>query len=153
MNKLFVLPLAFMFLVSIFVFLSTAVEPMGTTNDLSDSNNITINGTDSKTGSVEIPSAGSQSFNLWEIGGMLAMLLIAISLGIIASIGILGSGLGGLGENLIFNSVLFLGIWACLTVVSSELMFDNIIMIIVYMTMTMMYVVGFGLHVSGGSDE
>lgn len=154
MNKLLILPLAFMYLVSIFVFLVTAIQPSGSSIDLSDSGQIEINETGStKTGDIQIPSGGSQSFNLWQIGGIMAVLLLAISLGIVASIGVLGSGLGSLGENIIFNSILFLGIWACLTVVSSELMFDNMIMTIVYMVMTMMFVTGLGMQMSGGNDE
>jgi len=154
MNKLFVFPLAFMYLVSIFVFLDTAIEPSGTSPDFSDSDQITINedGVD-KNSTVQIPSAGSYTFNLWETAGILYILLTAVALGVVASIGILGSGLSGLGQNLIFNSVLFLGMWACLTVVSAEFMFENFIMTLIYMVMTMMFVTGLGMHMSGGSDE
>lgn len=154
MNKLFVLPLAFMFLVSIFVFLSTAVEPTGTNPDFTDSGEIRINetGTDS-TGKINIPSGGSQTFNLWAVGGMMILLIAAIALGTVASIGIFGSGLGSLGQNLIFQSTLFLGMWSCLTIISAELMFDNVIMTLIYMVMTLMFIVGFGMNVSGGNDE
>lgn len=152
-NKLLIFPITFMFLVSIFIFLTTAIEPIGKSDtDFRESEVITINGTDVKTGKAEIPSGSSQTFNLFTIGGMLALLLVAVGLGIVASLSFLGSGISAPGQQIIFNSVLFLGMWACLTLVSSQIMFDNIVMSMIYFTVTIMFVIGLGMHMSGGDE-
>jgi hypothetical protein len=147
-------PLALMFIISIFVFLETAATPSGSSEDYSDSSGIVIGGESNTTsnGTVEIPRAGSQNFNIWGTAGILVIVTAAVAIGIIAGIKVLGSGLDDLSHSLIFNSILFLGLWACLTIVSRDLMFVNIIMQILWLSMTMVYMLGFATHINGAES-
>jgi hypothetical protein len=147
-------PLALMFMISIFVFLETAAPTSGSSEDYSDSSGIIIGGESNTTsnGTVEIPRAGSQNFNIWGTAGILVIVTAAVAIGIIAGIKVLGSGLDDLSHSLIFNSILFLGLWACLTIVSRDLMFVNIIMQILWLSMTMVYMLGFATHINGAES-
>ncbi len=137
-----------MFLLTGFIFLDTAVQPSGTSDNYSDSSGITI---DDANRTITLPEAESQTFDIWGVTGMLVLLVAAIALGIVASIQAVGSGLDNLGQSLIFNGMIFMGMWTCLTIISAELLFDNIILTLVWMMLTLMFVIGFATHIQGSS--
>jgi len=149
MNKLLMFPLALMFIISIFVFLETSIQPEGSSDDYSNSSGIVIGGDN---GTVDIPTASSQTFNIWGVGGVMIIITAAVAIGIVAGIKVLGSGLDDLSHSLVFNGILFLGLWSCLTIVSRELMFENIIMQILWLTLTMIYMLGFATHINGAES-
>jgi hypothetical protein len=152
MNKLLIFPMSFMFLLTIFSTVYTGVYYSGQSSDYSSQSGTEIQG---ETGTVEIPSGGIETYNIWESGTGYAMIILigAITVGIIAGIKILGSGLSDPSQSMIFNGILFLGLWACLTVISSQFLFDSAIAIILWISLTMIYVIGLGMHInpSGGS--
>ena len=151
MNKLLIFPMAFMFLLTIFATVYTGIYYSGQTGDYSNQSGTEIQG---ETGTVEIPNAGTKTYNIWQSGTGYAMVILigAVAIGIIAGIKILGSGLSDPSQSMIFNGILFLGLWACLTVISSQFLFDTSIAIILWISLTMIYVVGLGIHInpSGG---
>lgn len=150
MNKLLMFPLAFMFLLSVFTFAYTGITLKGSSQDYSDQGGVTVQ---NESGSVDIPQAGSHEYNIWESDsiGALVILLSAIAIGIVAGITVLGSGLKEFSQSLIFQSILFLGLWACLTVITSYFMFQNEITSIFWISLTTIFVMGFGIHVTAPS--
>jgi hypothetical protein len=149
MNKLLLFPLAMLFILSLFVFLESAVQPSGTSDDYTNTSGITI---DEDERYVEIPSAEPQTFNIWGTSGPVVIVIAAIAVGIISGISFLGSGLSPLSQSMIFNSIVFFGIWTCLTVVSASLMFENIVMIIIWLCLTMMFMLGLSIHLTGDDE-
>jgi hypothetical protein len=149
MNKLLVFPLALMYLISIFVFINISVNPSGSSTDFRDISGISI---DNQNRNVSVDDAEPKTFNIWNASGIMFILLTAIALGVVAGIGFLGSGLSDTAQGMIFSSILFLGIWTCLTIVTSTLFFDNMITDVMYMGITMMFILGLGIHLSGGDE-
>jgi hypothetical protein len=118
MNKMLIFPLGIMFLLTLMVSLTTSIHPIGSSDDYTNQSGINITGSDKEQGSVQIPRAGSQTFDIWGPTGIMVIMIIAISIGIIGGIHILGSGLSSESQMMIFNAIFFLGLWACLTIVS-----------------------------------
>jgi hypothetical protein len=151
MNKLLVFPLALMFLISVIIFMETSIEPLGTSPDMSSGDKIYINGSQTENANVTIPKAGTFSFNIWD-NGLMAIMLIAIGVGIVAGIGILGSGLSDTAQGMIFASIFFIGLWVGLTVISSTIMLENMFTQVIWVGITLVYFVGLGTHISGGGS-
>src|SRR4030042_352095 len=143
MNKLLLFPLAFMFLLSIFSFATTGITFLGSTENYSDENEIVINGSGT---TVEIPGADAQTFNIWSDAGAMVIVLASITIGILSGVTFLGSGISERSQSLIFNAVLFIGIWACLTVVSGAYLFQHNILSILWLGLTTIFVIGLGIH-------
>lgn len=153
LNKLMIFPLAFMFILSVYAMVDTGLTYQGASQNYSDSDQFEINETgSSKTGAVKIPRAGTQTFDLWDGSYAIAIILAAISIGIVAGIKVLGSGLNELAQSLIFNSVLFLGLWACVSAISGDYLFDNAFMTMFWIGITVTYVIGLGQHLNGGGS-
>jgi hypothetical protein len=135
MNKLMIIPLAFMLILTI---ISVAYTGVTLTNSI---NNTTI------------PGAEPQSFDIWGLQGALIILIAAVAVGTVAGINILGSGLSDTSQRMIFNSVLYIGLWAVLTVVTSTLVFGSgIIFLMLYIVMTIMFVIGFAGETNSSGD-
>ena len=145
MNKLLTLPLTLMLMISIYIGMMTSVEPEGSTGDYSDSSGITLtqeSGTNT-TAHVNIPEASSQTFDIWNAEtGILIIVGIALAVGIVAGIKVLGSGLDDLSHRMIFNAMFFLSLWTCLTIVSRDLMFENWVTGFLWMGLTLMFSLG-----------
>lgn len=154
MNKLVIFPLALMFLICVIIFMKASIEPLGTNPDQSGSGDkIYINGTNSASGNVSIPHAGSYSFNIWGASGLMGIMLIAIGVGIVAGISVLGTGLSDTAQGMIFTSIFFIGLWVALTVISSTIMLDNMFTQVIWIGITLVYFVGLGMHISGGGGN
>jgi hypothetical protein len=149
MNKMLIFPLGIMFLLTLMVSLTTSIHPIGSSDDYTNQSGINITGSDKEQGSVQIPRAGSQTFDIWGPTGIMVIMIIAISIGIIGGIHILGSGLSSESQMMIFNAIFFLGLWACLTIVSGTVFFANFITIMLWFAITMMFVVGLATHLNG----
>lgn len=149
MNKLLVFPLAMMFLLTMFAF-SYIGGTYGIGNSENYSSSTGINTTEGS-GTVDIPRAGTQTFTIWSSAAAMVILIAAIAVGIIAGIKVLGSGLNDTSQKMIFNSVLFLGLWACLSAVSSNFLFGLTIITFLWVGLTIMYVIGVGVQISNSS--
>lgn len=153
MNKLMIFPLAMMFLISVVIFMANAVAPTGNSPDSSSGDTIYINDTDTeKAGRIDIPTANSQTIDMWGTTGLMAVMLIAIGIGIVAGVHIIGSGFSDTSQRMIFSAFFFIGLWIALTVVSSTLMLDNIFTQMIWIGITLMYFVGLGTFLTGGDS-
>ena len=146
MNKMLLFPMALMLLLSVYGMIYTGYtytpEP---TQNYSSIDGVDINGTPS---SVEIPEAGSYTFDIWDNSGFLLILTAAIAIGVVAGVNFLGSGLSDTSQKMLFDSVLFGGIWACLSVASVDFMFVNTYTSLLWLILTMVYIIGVGSHMT-----
>jgi len=144
LNKMMLFPLGFMFLLSVYAVMHTGATFEGTTGNYS-SQEIEIGG---EPGDIYIEEAGSYSFDIWDIGGAYIILAAAISVGILAGVKVLGSGLSTMSQSLIFNGILFIGLWACLSIVASDFFFSGTIFLIIWVCLTSIYTIGMGIHMT-----
>jgi len=154
MNKMLIFPLALMFLISVLIFMQTAVAPLGSSPDQSGSGDkIYINGSVTEDVNVTIPKAGTNTINIWGAEGLMAYMLIAIGIGIVAGIHVLGSGITTKSQEMIFIAVFFIGLWIALTIISATLMYDNLFTSIIWIGITLVYFVGLGTELTGGGGD
>lgn len=146
MNKLLIFPMAFMLILTIFGSVFSNYHPTGTTGDYSNQSGAVVQG---ENATVDIPSGDSETVNIWTTAGAMVILILAISIGVIAGIKILGSGLSDMSQNLIFNGILFLGLWACLSAISAVFLFDTSISTLLWIFLTTIYIIGMGIHLNG----
>lgn len=141
MNKLLIIPLAIMLMLTIYGMVYTDSSITASSEDLNVGSG-GVNGT-----TVDVPGAGAQTFNLDSSATVLAILIAAIAVGIAAGVNILGSGLSDTAQDIIFNSVLFFGIWAVLTAFASNVIFVDSIMITIYVVLTIIFTIGLGMQI------
>jgi hypothetical protein len=135
MNKLMIIPLGFMLILTIITVSYTGATYINSINN------------------TTIPGADPQSFDIWGLQGALIILIAAIAVGTVAGISILGSGLSDTSQKMIFNSVLYVGLWAVLTVVTSTLVFGSgIVFLLLYVVFTIMFVIGFAGEINSSGD-
>jgi len=97
---------------------------------------------------------GSLSLNFDMTTGLIAIIVGAIALGLIG-VKVLGSGLDGYSIKIIWNGIVFYGLWA----IFSILAFNSIVSIpffgvLLWFLLTVFYTLGvFGKMGSGGSDS
>jgi hypothetical protein len=132
---------------SIFTAVFTETFYSADTPDYSSDENITIGG---ETGNVDIPNAGSHSFNIWSLSGAIVILTVALTVGILAGIHVIGSGLSDVSQKMIISGILFMGLWACLTVISSTIFFATTTSQLTWFGLTFVYVLGMGFHMTDG---
>jgi hypothetical protein len=151
MNKMMLIPLGFMLILTMFMAIYTGNmdSGTGTTDDYGNSSGID---TSEGSGYVDIPSGGSHTFNIWSTEGVILILSVAIAVGIIAGIKVIGSGLSVFSQSLIFNGILFGGLWACLTIISSEFLFIGVITEMLWIFLTVTYIIGMGIHLNGNAS-
>jgi hypothetical protein len=54
-----------------------------------------------------------------------------------------------MSQSLIFNGILFGGLWACLTAVSADMLFEFVITQMLWVFLTISYIIGMGIHLNG----
>jgi hypothetical protein len=145
MNKLLIFPMGFMFVLTLFSLLYVGGTYTADSQNYSSQQGFQ---TDNKTGYVTIPTAKQQTFNISTATGIMLILTIAIAIGIVAGIKVLGSGLSDPSQSMIFNGILFGGLWACLSIVSSQFLFDTMPATMLWMTLTIVYIIGMGIHLN-----
>jgi hypothetical protein len=135
MNKLLAIPLGFMIILTIISIVYSGTLPVNSINN------------------TTIPGAESQEFDIWGLQGAMIILIAAVAVGTVAGISILGSGLSDTSQRIIFNSVLFVSLWAILTIVCSSLIFGTgIIFQLIWVIMTILFVIGLGSAMTGGNE-
>lgn len=150
MNKFLIFPLSFMFLLTIFTFVYSGQTYLGSSPDVDPAGNITITG--SAPGTVDIPGANSQTFDIWQASGFLVILTIGITVSLIAGIHFLGSGLSEFSNKQVFISIIFIGMWGCLTAVSQQFLFNvTILTTLIWIILTFIFVVGVSIHMTDSS--
>jgi hypothetical protein len=82
----------------------------------------------------------------------MVILIAAMAIGIIAGFGLFGSGLTEMSQGMIFSGILFLGLWASLSIVSVRYLFDSGILSLFWVSLTVMFVVGVGTHMTNSGD-
>lgn len=111
--------------------------------------NITINGA---TGQVGTSTTTSNTFDLSTTDLILGILGVAIAAGIAAGIQVLGSGGSVLTQELIIKSIMYVGFWGALTVVTSSMFFMvPIFGGLIYLALTVCYAIGFISDLRTGS--
>lgn len=144
MNKLMVFPL----IIGVLCMMFASFQALDGTGPLAgfNPNNQTVDGSE-KDG----PGVEEYEVNIWGTGGMLILLGAAIAIVVVAGITVLGTGLSGLSQSILFLSVFYLGIWAMLSVailnyVSGIPLFGMFF----YLCITILYTIGFASEVTGG---
>ena len=95
---------------------------------------------------VEVEGGGSYSFNIWDTAGAIIILTIATSAGIVAGFNILGSGMSDTSQGMIFDAILFGGLWGCLSAIVMYFMFANTLTTLLWSVITIIYIIGIGAH-------
>ena len=149
MNKMLNTPIIAMFTICLFMFISIAVEREATTENYSEASGITI---DEGERTISMPQGESQDFNIWLVTGAIVIIVAAIAIGIVSGIQFLGSGLSIKAQSLLITSFIYLGLWGCLTIVVSSIMFDNILSTAAWLGLTVMFALGLA-QVITGDDE
>ena len=150
MNKMLHIPLVSLFVVSIFLFVSASIEPEGETGDYSDASGIVIDG---ENAAITMPIAEPQEFNIWLIAGAVVIISIAVGAGIVSGIHVLGSGASEYSQKLLVISIIYLGVWAMLTVVTAEVMFDDTITTVTWLALTIMFALGMAQLITEGDED
>jgi len=153
-NKLLIGPLAIMMSITFLVFLTNGSQLTGT---FGVGNPGTINYTTdgvTNTSTIDIPGAGDQTFDIWGSTGAMAVLILALTLGIVAGIGFLGSGLGPHAQKLIFMGTAYLGLWSVFVIMGGIKILDGTgnLGIAFFILLTTIFVIGFVVDANGSSD-
>lgn len=144
MNKLLIIPLTFMLITTIigmlydpnFDFL-TSQTAVG--NSTIGGNNTTVN----------VPGSGTFSINIDSSAAIMAIMACAIGVGVIAGFSLFGSGLSDTSQTILFNSVIFLGLWGVLSLFASNLIFVDTVLTVLWIGLTIIYLIGLSIHMMG----
>jgi hypothetical protein len=151
MNKPLLFPLSILICLTIVGYLSNGnLVGDGFTTDTNGT--VDINGT---TGSYSSSYGGVFTFDFFTGDGLLVTIIVLVSAVILLGIGLFGSGLSVFSQNLVLQSVVYLGAWGALTIMSKDfiLVSTGIIGIILYFILTIMYGIGFIMQVTSSSGE
>ena len=140
-----------MLILTMFSAVYAGQQYIGTVDDYSDPGNRTVDSDTS--GDTEIPGAEEQDFNIWAAGGALVILVAAMAVGIVSGITIIGTGLSDPSQKILFNAIMFLGLWACLTVIAYQYMFATLVVTFLWLTLTTIYAIGVGIHVTDAGSS
>jgi hypothetical protein len=141
MNKWLLFPLVLMLIV---LFCGIMVQGdfsnVQTSGNTGNSGIVTINGTQ-QSAQTEI---NTYTIDFGSTTTIVAVLAIAIAAGIAGGIHVLGSGLSSLSQELIIKSIVYVGIWACLTAFNANLFFAiGVFGVLIYTGLTICYIIGF----------
>lgn len=105
-------------------------------NSAGDSYSAIVNGTTSDY------TISSEGFSIDEYTGAIGWLVVIVAIGVIASISILGSGLGSVGANLLYKSIFYGSIWGIVSIFPAPLIFTILYFgPVFYITLTIVYVI------------
>jgi hypothetical protein len=154
LNKLLIGPLAIMMSITFLVFLTNGSQLTGTFG-VGDPGEIeyTTDGV-TNTSTINIPGAGEQNFDIWGSTGAMVVLILALTLGIVAGIGFLGSGLGPHAQKLIFMGTAYLGLWSVFVIMGGIKILDGTgnLGIAFFILLTTIFVIGFVVDANGSSE-
>lgn len=150
MNKLIMIPLSILLILSAITFVSGGYLSSGTV-DVQDGGTINVNGS---AGTVNVPNAGEQSFYIWGLEGAIVILVAAMALAIVSGITVFGSGLGEGAQRMIFLTTALFGLWICLSVINTQLILSiGVAGSLLWLLLTIMYVLGFVQTFMGGDSD
>lgn len=135
MNKLMLFPITILFILVLYSGFSSS----------SNSENYT-GSYHGRSGDVPVPS-----FNIWITAAAIVILATALTVGIAAGFNLLGSGFSETSQKMIFNTVLFFGLWAALTVGTMPIFFTSIFMSIIWVALSIMYIIGFADNINSSA--
>lgn len=145
MNKLLIMPIMVMVILTVVSFVSGG-------NLTGDGFSVDVNGSfNNTTSTYEGTGGGLFNFNLFSGDGLLITLIALSAAGIIAGIGLFGSGLSDTSQQILLKSVGFLGLWGALSIFAKGLIIDDtgIFGILIYFGLTIMFGIGFLIDVTG----
>jgi hypothetical protein len=115
-------------------------------------NGLNVNGT---TTSVTADMPDNQYFGLWGQNDLLILLGVAVAVVGVASITIMGSGVSGLFQSILFTTTLYGGIWALVSLTAWDMLTDPHLMgvgVIAYGGLTLSYIMGLVSEARSGGD-
>jgi len=113
------------------------------------SGEIGVNGTNT---TIDIPEAGTQTFNLSGIQMTMVILIAILAVSIVAGVRVLGTGLSDTSQAMIFNSGIYLGLWGVFSVLAYSLIDDmSTFGWLIWLALTIMLVIGVAQQTIGGS--
>ena len=91
---------------------------------------------------VEIPDQ-EQTWSIMSAEGVMALLTIAIAVGIVGGITVFGSGISEYSQSIIFQTTVYVAIWAvCTLAIYDVVQSVPILAAIIWLSMTLMYAIG-----------
>jgi len=148
MNNWMMIPLAILFGLTMIGYVNGGTQGL-IEQDMGDVANISYNGT-----TMDIPTMDPVTINVWDLssGGGLAVALLAISTGIVAGIGLFGSGLSVISQTLIFKLIGLIGLWGVFTITGGQFILTGtgITGTAIYLAMTMSFALGFIIDFQDG---
>jgi hypothetical protein len=145
MNKLLLFPLIFLFILTVVSFIFTSALYTSETTNYTELSGVTI---DDEEKEIEIDESTQQTVDIWDASQFIIIIVIALGVSIVAGIQFIGSGLTILSQKMLFNSIVFMGLWGCLSLISADLLFINSYTSLSWIILTVCYFIGFGAHVS-----
>ena len=139
MNKALVFPLIIMFIVSLVLFASASIAPQTTTGEYSESSGIVVDGSYEE---IQIVDESSVTLDVWSVAGFMVLVVAAIAIGITAGVGVLGSGLSDSAQRIIIISIIYMGLWACLTVITATMLWETTIGTVTWLGLTIIFLLG-----------
>ncbi len=92
----------------------------------------------------------TSNYDLFSMGvGAAIILSVALAAAIIMGFNLFGSGFNQTSQSMTFNAILYGGIWAGLTMISGNYLFDQIIITMFWIMLTFVYVIGLGMQIQG----
>ena len=95
--------------------------------------------------------------DLFDSSILWGVLFLALGVGVAVGVTVLGTGISEFAQRLVFLSSIWGGVWLSLTALSSKVLFVNnyvgVYGQIAYLGLTLLFVFGLALHVSGGGSE
>jgi len=91
---------------------------------------------------VEIPDQ-EQTWSIMSAEGVMALLTIAIAVGIVGGITVFGSGISEYSQSIIFQTTVYVAIWAvCTLAIYDVVQSVPLLAAIIWLSMTLMYATG-----------
>lgn len=150
MNKMIGFPLAFMFMLTIFTMADTGNT--FTNQHTNISNEWQMTNAPNQTGTIKVGNNTSSEYNIWGLTGAIVILISALAIGILMGFSVLGSGFSGVSQIMVFTTILFVGLWMILSIVAQEYLLGMIFTQILWVVLTVSYIVGVGDYLSGSGD-
>lgn len=117
------------------------------TQDFNTNSSMTLNGSSSN---INIP-VGTFTFAISATQGAIAVMMSIIVLGSIIGIRVMGSGILGVSAEIIVKGAFYFALWGLFSVFAQPLIAAiPIFGILIYLMLTVMYIIGFVQGLSGG---
>jgi len=96
--------------------------------------------------------SGNSAYDFWQIAGFIGILIAALAIGIAFGFKFVGSGFNDESQRMVFIAIMLMGLWAGLSLVGKDMLFNSIFTIILYVALTLMYVIGVSQQLMGDSS-